>query len=122
MAAHLHARESFYLEAGHPYSFGPQLHVGRNHLLANSVGLLPTGSTPNLVNCSTIFGSLVALPTSVDIRSTMAFGVPAAAIRPHHDVVLKTGNPYSAMVGTFGTCAARCSLDTASIRIAPLSI
>src|SRR5215470_19509088 len=76
--------------------------ISARTMAANSAGLLPTGSTPSAVNCSAILESLVALPTSAAMRSTMVFGVPAGAIKPHHDIAVNPGKPDSAMVGTCG--------------------
>src|SRR5262245_14728061 len=43
----------------------------------NCAGVLPTGSIPNLVNCSAIFGSLIACATS----NAMRFGHQSPALR-----------------------------------------
>src|SRR5215813_4850222 len=64
---------------------------------ANSSGLFPNGSMPKFINCSFVLGSLAILAASSAIRFTMDFGVPAGAIKPHHDIVLNPGKPDSAM-------------------------
>jgi hypothetical protein len=109
------------LKAGKLYYMGPQFDIRANLMAENSEGLLPTGSTPNAARRSAIIESLVALLTCAAIRSTMVFGVPAEAIKPHHDMALNLGKSDSAMVGTLGARVERSSLDTASNRIAPFS-
>src|SRR6185437_4768910 len=88
-------------------------------MAANCAGVLPIGSTPNPFSFSTKVRSLVIRPVSAAMRSTIGCGVPAGAIKPHHEVVSNPAKPDSAIVGTLGACADRAAPVTANIRTVP---
>src|SRR5258708_38923015 len=90
-------------------------------IVANSAGLLPSGSTAKLLSCAPIFGSFIACVAAAASRSTIYCGVRAGAVKPHQLVASNPEKPDSAIVGTSGASGERCTLATPTSQIAPLS-
>src|ERR1041385_1035527 len=67
---------------------------------ANSCGVPPSGSAPNLDNVALISGDFSASLIAALSLATIVSGVPAGATRPFQVTTCKSGNPLSAMVGT----------------------
>src|SRR4029077_18600215 len=70
-------------------------------------------SYPRSANRLTTIGSSMATDSAWLSFATIGAGVPFGAERPYQTVSLKSGNPASVVVGTFGSIAERVSPVTA---------
>src|SRR5215470_4936698 len=82
----------------------------------------PPGLTAMALSFADTSGSLMARWSAASSFLAIAGGVAAAAKKPLHSLVLTSGKPASAMLGTSGSSAERSAPVTAIPRTLPLLI
>src|SRR5438552_18522704 len=75
--------------------------------LANSCGVPPSGSEPNLDNVALMSGDFRASLIAALSLATMTSGVPAGVTSPFQVTTRTSGNPLSAIVGTLANSGMR---------------
>src|SRR2546423_13501303 len=74
---------------------------------ANSCGVPPSASEPNLDNVALMSGDFRASLIAALSLATMGSGVPAGATSPFQVTTRKSGNPLSTIVGTSASSGMR---------------
>src|SRR5688572_27638158 len=79
----------------------------------NSAEDVPPGVIAIALSFPATSGWVIALRSAASSLSTIGFGVLAPMKKPLHNLVLTSGNPDSAMLGTSGNSSERLSPVTA---------